>query len=141
MAATQPEHQPYKTVMRDLIANAIDTGAVIWDGTLAVNVAGNARPFTDTLFQAGNPLLGGATDTFDNRLGVAPKQERQLYFRDCEWLVPNAKVGDVPTAAQVGNVISIADDNTVKATKGGTDLGVVLLEILPNNAGYRVQIP
>lgn len=140
-ASTKPINQAQKDSKRDVRFWQIAAGVLIPQGTLAVNDAGSAKPFTDTLFQGGAGLLGFAQATYDNSAGGAAAAKDMLFARDCEWTAPAAKGGDVPTLALVGKAISIQDNQTVKATIGGSDISVTLLEILPGSAGYRIALP
>ena len=142
MATTRPlAPQPIKESAVDVRFRSIAAQVIIPYGSIGCNDAGAAKPFTDALFQAGATLLGCSMGTYDNLAINAVTAKDMLFRRACDVLLPKAKAGDVPTAAAVGKEISLEDNETVKATKGNTDVGVTLLEILPGGAGYRVRLP
>lgn len=140
MAATKPIPLYLTDVKSDVKLTSLAASTTIPMGCLAVNDAGAAKNFTDTLFAAGAGLLGAAADTYINSAGSAATVQ-MMFFRGGPIVMPKAKVGDVPTASLVGKAISIADNETVKATIGVGDISVTLLEILPGSAGYRVLLP
>lgn len=140
MATTKPIPQPQFDQRMDLAARVLAANTLVPFGTIAVNDVNGVKPFTDTLFQAGAPLAGAALGTYENTT-AAPVNQRMLFARKTPVVLPKAKVGDVPVEAQVGLEISLADNETVKATKAANDVGVTLLEILPGGAGYRVALP
>lgn len=140
MAATRPIPQALVDVKVDLKFRTLAASMTIPQGTLAVNDAGAAKAFTDTLYAAGAGLLGCSSETYANTTGSSVTTQ-MLFFRNTPIVLPKGKAGDLPTAALVGKAISIADNETAKATIGVGDISVVLLEIIPGSGGYRVMLP
>lgn len=140
-AATRPIQQPIGLNFEEVRIRSLAANANVPQGTLACNDAGDAKPFTDTLFQAGATLLGFAIGASYLETTGAAATKDMMFARGCQWIAPYAKAGDVPTLAMVGKAISVQDNQTVKATVGGSDLSVTLYEILPGGAGYRVGLP
>ena len=139
MAASGVQFQPETSEGDyDIKFHSLAATTTIWDGTMAMNDGGDAKPFTDTGFQGGAKFLGCARGTYTNPDAQAADQ-LMTFARGGPRLVPEAKVNDVPTQAMVGGIISLADDNTVKATKGATDIAVILHEI--RSDGYLVRLP
>jgi hypothetical protein len=133
--ATRPISQPRYANATDQFANTIGATALP-EGTLCMNDgAGNAIPFLDTTFETPTgSLLGYAQGNY-----AASDTGRFLFARGTPWLAPKAKAGDVPTVANLGNAISVQQNDTVKATVAANGLKVILLEIRTD--GYLVQLP
>mgnify|MGYP000863730918 CR=1 FL=1 len=118
--------------------NLLFAGTNVPMGTLAVNDGGKIKPLTDTLMQAGAAALGISLDTQDVRASASDVARRCLFARGTQWTAPFAKSGDVPGVADIGKLISVQDNQTVKKTITGTDLQVRLDAITSD--GYVVYI-
>ena len=106
----------------------------ILKGTMAMAVSGKARKAATAV--AGSVLLGVAMETYDNSgLGVDTLMN-QVYERGAFYF--SGLGGDLPTAANIGGLVAINDENTVKATVVANDLTVKLLGI--EGTQFLVQI-
>lgn len=103
-------------------------GTKILKGTMAMHVAGVFQPADSGV--SGAVYAGIAEDTYDASAEVA----------DYTWTTPmvfnrNAaafagKSGDLPTASDLGTMIAVEDDDTVKKTTASDDVEVRLLAIV-----------
>jgi len=108
-------------------------GQKILEGTVAMAVSGKVRAAATAV--AGSVMLGVAAGTYD-ATGAVDVLIDQLYKRGAFYL--DGLAGDLPVAANVGGLVAIADNCSVKATIAGNDLTVKLLAIVGNQ--YKVEI-
>jgi len=108
-------------------------GQKILEGTVAMLVSGKVRAAATGV--AGSVMLGIAAGTYD-ATGAVDVLVDQLYKRGAFYL--DGLAGDLPVAANVGGLVAIQDNCTVKATIAANDLTVKLLAIVGNQ--YKVEI-
>lgn len=141
MATTKPIPQPMDDCAQDVKANVLAAGVVIPFGTSAVlDGANGAKPFTDTLYQAGATFLGNARGTYDNSAGASTMPTPMIFHRATGATFYKAKGGDVPGITEIGKQISLADNDTVKKTAGASDLKVDLVAT-DGSTFWRVRLP
>jgi len=125
-----------KTPTRDDHSHPIEgyvqkAGTVIYKGTMAMNVAGVFRPCASGV--ANSVYAGIAEETYDASAEVSDvTYSKPMLFKR----VParfGGKAGDLPTAADLGSMIAVHDNNTVKATTATNDVEVRLLAIDGSN--------
>lgn len=102
-------------------------GTTIYKGTMAMHVAGVFQPADSGV--AGAVYAGIAEKTYDASSEVTDKTwtEPMVFHRTAGSF--NGKSGDLPTAADLGTLIAVEDDDTVKATTAADDVEVRLLGI------------
>lgn len=108
-------------------------GQKILAGTVAMLVSGKVRAAASGV--AGSVLLGVAVSTYD-ATGAVDLPFDQVYERGAFYL--DGLAGDLPTAANIGGLVALQDNCTVKATIVANDLQVKLLEIKGNQ--YKVVL-
>jgi hypothetical protein len=95
-----------------------------------MNDAGVAKVMTAAGLAGGAKLLGFPTSTYTNSTASNVTLTQPMMFRRGCPMEVSAKSGDEPTIANVGGNVYLKDNFTVGATDAGTDLAVVLLEVL-----------
>lgn len=101
-------------------------GEVILAGTIAMLNTATGKVIKAVNGTANTVLLGIAESTYD-ATGVADKALNQVYLRGAFFL--DGKAGDLPVAANVGGLVAINDNSSVKATVAMNDVTVKLLAI------------
>ena len=128
MAATQPRKTPTRDNWRHPVLGFVQkAGTVIYKGTMAMHVAGVWQPADSGVNGA---IYGGiAEETYDARTaGADQTYATPMVFKR----VPasfDGKSGDLPTATNLGDLIAVEDETTVKATAVSHDVMLRLLEI------------
>lgn len=130
-ALSQSYNQPLYEAAVQLKLATIAASTTLYAGTLAMNDAGVAKVFTAAGYAGGAKLLGFPTSTHTNSTvsDVTNSAAPMMFRRNCPMVV-GVKSGDEPTASNVGGNVYLKDNFTVGATDAGTDLAVVLLEVL-----------
>lgn len=130
-ALAQSYNQPLYEAASQVKHTVIGASVTLYAGTLAMNDAGVAKVYTAAGIAGGAKLLGYPTSTHTNAVAsdVTNTAVPMMFRRGCPMVV-NAKSGDEPTIANVGGNVYLKDNFTVGATDAGTDLAVVLLEVL-----------
>jgi hypothetical protein len=131
-ALAQNYNQPLYERALQVKHTVIGASVTLYAGTLCMNDAGVAKVMTAAGLAGGAKLLGFPTSTYTNSTAsnvTLPPAEIMMFRRDCPMEV-SAKSGDEPTIANVGGNVYLKDNFTVGATDAGTDLAVVLLEVL-----------
>lgn len=135
-AATKPRKGNYRSTGRQPIVGSVQkAGTVIYKGTAAGHVAGVFQPIASGV--AGLVFAGFAEETYDcSDEGANYTWPQPMVFRrDARAL--DGKSGDLPTAADLGGLVALDDDQTVKATTATDDVEVRLIEI--EGARYWVE--
>ena len=133
-AATQPRNSPRRPTGKQPVCGYVQkAGTVILKGCAAMHVAGVFQPAASAV--SGAVFAGFAEDTYDaSAEGSNFTWARPMVFhRDARAL--DGKGGDLPTAALLGTLVPLDDDQTVKATSATNDVKVRLLEIEPAPSG------
>ena len=104
-------------------------GQVILEGTIAMLNSVSGKVIAAVNGTANTVLLGVAEATYDATGGV-DKRFDQVYLRGSFLL--DGKAGDLPTAVNVGGLVAIIDNSSVKATVAMNDVTVKLLAIRGN---------
>ena len=122
------DYKSYYTIEHPSIA----PGVKLWAGTLAMNDGGQAKPAASGV--AGSTLLGLVYQTQDNLGGATPftPASAPLYLRGLTIEVEGL-AADLPKVADLGKLVAVSDNNTIKKTIAPNDLTVTLVAILPNN--------
>lgn len=137
MAITTPFNQPRYEAPKEVMFGTLAANTTVPAGTLAMNDAGVAKPFTTAGYLAGAAFLGAANQTYANPTGSTLSVD-MMFARDTPvWLA--GKGGDLPTAAEIGKPVALDDNFTCKKTIAANELTGVLLEIAGNR--YRVALP
>jgi len=141
-AATRPINQPIADVQQDVRCNQLAASVVIPMGTLAcLDGVNGAKPLTDTLMQAGASFLGVARASYTETTGALfTTNPAMLFGRQTDATFTLAKGGDVPAVADIGKLISMQDNQTVKKTIAGTDVQVVLVAT-DGSTYWKVRLP
>lgn len=101
-------------------------GQVILEGTIAMLNSSTGKVIAAVNGTANTVLLGIAESTYDATGGV-DKLFDQVYLRGSFYL--DGKAGDLPTAVNLGGLVAINDNSSVKATIAMNDVTVKLLAI------------
>lgn len=129
-ALAQSYNQPLYEAASQVKHNVIAASVTLYAGTLCMNDAGVAKVYTAAGIAGGAKLLGFPTSTHTNAVASDVTLTSPMMFRRGCPMVVNAKSGDEPAIANVGGNVYLKDNFTVGATDAGTDLAVVLLEVL-----------
>lgn len=136
MAATQSRKATsFPNGRHPVIGYTQKAGTVIFKNSLAMHVAGVFQPADSGV--AGAVFAGIAEDTYDASAEVSDKTWSTPMVFKREATVVNGKSGDLPTAADLGKLIPVEDDDTVKHTAASDDVTVRLLEI--NGTKFTVE--
>lgn len=128
MAATKARKTPSRGPGRQPVQGYVQkAGTTIYKGTMAINVAGVFQPADSGV--AGSVYAGIAEKTYDASASLTDKTwtEPMVFHRTAGAF--NGKTGDLPTAADLGSLIAVEDDDTVKQTTAANDVEVRLLAI------------
>lgn len=104
-------------------------GQKILAGTIAMLNSGTGKVIAAVNGTANTVLLGIAESTYD-ATGAVDKSFNQVYLRGAFYL--DGKAGDLPVAANIGGLVAINDNCSVKATIAMNDVTVKLLAIEGN---------
>lgn len=104
-------------------------------GTMIMNVAGVLKKAATAI--AGSVLMGVLESDLDNSASGSNVTFNGI-FRRGSFFMANS-VGDPCLAADVGALVAIADENTIKHTIASNDLTVRLLEISSDGTQVRVE--
>jgi hypothetical protein len=129
-ALAQNYNQPLYERALQVKHTVIGASVTLYAGTLCMNDAGVAKVYTAAGIAGGAKLLGFPTSTHTNSVGSNVTLTQPMMFRRGCPMEVSAKSGDEPTIANVGGNVYLKDNFTVGATDAGTDLAVVLLEVL-----------
>lgn len=129
-ALAQNYNQPLYERAHQVKHNVIAASVTLYAGTLCMNDAGVAKVYTAAGIAGGAKLLGFPTSTHTNSVASNVTLAQPMMFRRGCPMEVSAKSGDEPTIANVGGNVYLKDNFTVGATDAGTDLAVVLLEVL-----------
>jgi len=129
-ALAQNYNQPLYEAASQVKHNVIAASVTLYAGTLCMNDAGVAKVYTAAGIAGGAKLLGYPTSTHTNAVASDVTLSQPMMFRRGCPMVVGVKSGDEPTIANVGGNVFLKDNFTVGATDAGTDLAVVLLEVL-----------
>lgn len=129
-ATTARKTKFYGSARQPVMGSVQKAGTVIYKGTMAMHVAGVFQPADSGV--AGAVYAGIAEQTYD----------ASAEGSDYTWTTPmvfsrnaagfNGKSGDLPTAADLGSMIAVEDDDTVKQTTASNDVELRLLAIVGN---------
>lgn len=129
-ALAQNYNQPLYERALQVKHTVIAASTTLYAGTLCMNDAGVAKVYTAAGIAGGAKLLGFPTSPHTNSTGSNVTLTQPMMFRRGCPMEISAKSGDEPTIANVGGNVYLKDNFTVGATDAGTDLAVVLLEVL-----------
>lgn len=129
-ALAQNYNQPLYERALQVKHNVIAASVTLYAGTLCMNDAGVAKVYTAAGIAGGAKLLGFPTSTHTNSTASNVTLSQPMMFRRGCPMEISAKSGDEPTITNVGGNVYLKDNFTVGATDAGTDLAVVLLEVL-----------
>lgn len=129
-ALAQAYNQPLYEAASQVKHNVIAASVTLYAGTLCMNDAGVAKVFTAAGVAGGAKLLGYPTSTHTNAVASDVTLPAPMMFRRNCPMVVGVKSGDEPTISNVGGNVYLKDNFTVGATDAGTDVAVVLLEVL-----------
>lgn len=104
-------------------------GQKILAGTIAMLNSATGKVIVAVNGTANTVLLGIAEATYD-ATGIVDKSLNQVYLRGAFYL--DGKAGDLPVAANIGGLVAINDNSSVKATIAMNDVTVKLLGISGN---------
>ncbi|RTK98723.1 MAG: hypothetical protein EKK57_11135 [Proteobacteria bacterium] len=104
-------------------------GQKILAGTIAMLSTVTGKVIAAVSGTANTRLLGVAEATYD-ATGLVDKNFNQVYLRGAFYL--DGKAGDLPVAANIGGLVAINDNCSVKATIAMNDVTVKLLGISGN---------
>ena len=139
MALSIPYNQPRFDSCRTSKLGTIAASVLLPLGTLVMNDAGQAKPFTTAGYLAGARLLGYANQTYDNSASGSIAVLDMMFLRDCPMILSGLG-GDLPTTTHVGGPVALHDNFTCKKTIAAGEATGILLEVLPNNR-FLVWIP
>lgn len=127
-AATKPRRTNHRSTGRQPIVGSVQkAGTIIYKGCAVGHVAGVFQPVASGV--SGLVFAGFAEETYDCSSEVVdytwPKP--MVFHRDARQL--DGKSGNLPTAADLGTLVALDDDQTVKATTASDDVEVRLIEI------------
>lgn len=135
-AATQPRKGNYRSTGHQPIIGSIQkAGTIIFKGCAAGHVAGVFQPVASGV--TGLVFAGFAEETYDcsGEGGNYTWPRPMVFRRDARAL--DGKAADLPTAADLGTLVAMDDDQTVKKTTATDDVEVRLIEI--EGARYWVE--
>lgn len=139
---TRDLSQPRYSAMVDQFCQDIGATALPMGVLCMTDNTGKAVPFLDTDYETPNPsdvFMLGYSQAAYAASAARTSRDGFLFARGCPMLVPLAKAGDAPTAANIGGPISMQQADTVKKTIATRGLVVRLLQIRPD--GYLVFLP
>jgi hypothetical protein len=131
MAATKARKTPLRGPGRQPVLGYVQkAGTKILKGTMAMHVAGVFQPADSGV--SGAVYAGISEKTYDASSELTDKTwtEPMVFHRTAGAF--NGKSGDLPTAADLGSLIAVEDDDTVKHTTASDDVEVRLLAIEGN---------
>lgn len=136
MAATQARRvTTYPNGRAPILSFVQKAGTIIYKNSLAMHVAGVWQPADSGV--SGAVVGGFAEETYDASTDLTDKTHTTAMVFKREAVPMNGKSGDLPTAADLGKLIPVEDDDTVKHTAVSDDVTVRLLEI--NGTKYIVE--
>lgn len=131
MAATKARKTPFRGPGRQpVLGYTQKANTVIYKGTMAMHVAGVFQPADGGV--SGSVYAGIAEKTYDaSASNVDLTWPEPMVFHRIAGAF-SGKSGDLPTAADLGSLIAVEDDETVKHTTASDDVEVRLLAIEGN---------
>lgn len=137
MAATKARRViTYPNGRSPILGSVQKAGTIIYKNSLAMHVAGVWQPADSAV--ASSVVGGFAEETYDaSAQGSDYTWPTPMVFKR-EAVPMSGKSGDLPTAADLGKLIPVEDDDTVKHTAAGNDVTVRLLEI--NGTNFIVDL-
>lgn len=140
-ALAQDYNQPLTEAATMVTHSVLYANTTIYAGTLAMNDAGVVKPFTSAGYVGGASLLGfpttRLTETTGSNKSYAVGRSTLKFRKNC----PFECASDASIAASyIGKPVFVQDNFTVSTTDTGSQLSVILLEIL-SSSRVVVKLP